>query len=313
MSQVVPPGALTAAGLGWQASGHATLAGPLYRLADACDQAFLALADLWAAEPEEHPAMIAAATLQRVGYLTSFPHQATFPVCLDADSGNLHAFTGSDPVNGDGIVRLARTAPARDLLTPAACYHIYPHHEAEQLGSLRYITTRNTCFRRETYYEPLRRQWSFRMREIVCLGTRGEVQGFLEHAKAVVSLLLRELDLPVRWEDATDPFFEPASNPLYLAQVLQPAKQEARFGGDLAIASLNLHEDHFGAAFGISRAGQPATSGCVAFGIERWLYAIASRHGCDPAAWPDPVAAVRRATGPLATADTRMLTEVGQG
>jgi seryl-tRNA synthetase len=312
MSQVVPAGALTAAGLGWQASGHATLAGPLYRLADACDQAFLALASLWAAEPEEHPAMIAAATLQRVGYLTSFPHQATFPVCLDADSGNLHAFTGGDPVNGDGVVRLARTAPARDLLTPAACYHIYPHHQGEQLGSLRYITTRNTCFRRETYYEPLRRQWSFRMREIVCLGTRGEVQDFLAHAKAAVSLLLRELDLPVRWEVATDPFFAPASNPHYLAQVLQPVKHEARFGADLAIASLNLHEDHFGAAFGISRASQPATSGCVAFGIERWLYAIASRHGCDPAAWPDPVAAVRRAAAALAAADARVLTKVGQ-
>ena len=50
----------------------------------------------------------------------------------------------------------------------------------------------------------------------------------------------------------------------------------------------------------------------MAFGIERWLYAIASRHGCDPAAWPDPVAAVRRAAAALAAADARMLTEVGQ-
>ena len=121
------------------------------------------------------------------------------------------------------------------------------------------------------------------MREIVCLGTRSEVSGFLAQARDAVSLLLGELDLPVSWDVATDPFFQPAKNPKYVAQRLQPTKHEARFEGDLAIASVNLHEDHFGAAFGITRADRPAVSGCMAFGMERWVYAITRRYGPDPA------------------------------
>lgn len=296
---------LAPTGLAWQASGQATLAGALYRLARACDDAFLVLADLWHAEREEHPAMIAAAALQRVDYLTSFPQLATFPVSLDADEGNLRDFAARDPVDTGGLVRLTEAAPVRDVLTPAACYHTYLLHQGEQLDAPRFITTRNTCFRRESHYQPLRRQRSFQMREIVCLGSRAEVRGFLSRARAAIDLLLRELDLPVRWEVATDPFFQPASNPQYLAQRLQPSKHEALFGGDLAISSVNLHEDHFGAAFAIGRGEQPATSGCVAFGIERWLYAIASTHGTDPADWPDPAALARRAASTLLAADSR--------
>lgn len=282
------------AGLAWRPAGQAVLSGPLYRLATACDRAFALLAGAWDAEPEEHPAFLDAVTLQAVDYLASFPQLATFPVSLDADEANLAAFAGRDPLDADGAVRLARTAPVREVLTPAACYHVYPHHRGERLDAARYVTLCATCFRRESRYEPLRRQWSFRMREVVCLGTRAEVTRFLARTRAAVDALLGELELPVTWEVATDPFFRPAANPRYLAQRLRPTKHEALFDGDLAIASVNLHEDHFGAAFGISRGDRPAVTGCVAFGVERWLYAITSSHGSDPAGWPDvPAAAVR--------------------
>ncbi len=284
-------------GLGWHANGQAVLSGPLLRLLNACDGAFMGLGTIWDAEAEEHPPIIGLASLQEIDYLASFPQLATFPVCLDADERNLQEFAGRDPVDSGGALRLSRTAPIRDLLTPAACYHVYPYHQGTSLDSARFITTRNTCFRREAYYQPLRRQWSFRMREIICLGTRVEVRAFLAHAQAAVSLLLRELDLPVTWEVATDPFFEPARNPKYLAQRLQPTKQEAQFGDGLAIASVNLHEDHFGAAFRITRDARPAVSGCVAFGLERWVFAITRRYGPDPERWPDVTAAASVAAG----------------
>jgi hypothetical protein len=176
-----------------------------------------------------------------------------------------------------------------------SCYHVYPHHEGEALDAARYVTVWNTCLRREAYYEPLCRQWSFRMREIVCIGMRAEVTQFLARTRAAVEALLRAVDLPVTWEAATDPFFRPARHPRYLAQRLQPTKHEARFDTGLAIASVDLHEDHFGAAFGITRGDRPAVSG-VAFGIERWLYALTRRHGPDPAGWPAVAAAARLAS-----------------
>lgn len=294
-------------GLRWLPNGQVVLSGPLYQLFAACDAAFTALADTWGAAPEEHPAMIDAVALRPVDYLDAFPHRATFAVCLDADEDNLREFRGGggDDGGADGV-RLTRTAPVREILTPAACYHLYLHHRGEHLPAATYLTTRNTCFRRGGQYEPLRRQWSFRMREIVCLGTREEVTGFLARTRLLVDALLRELGLPVEWVPATDPFFEPARTPRYLSQWLRPTRHEARFGDDVAIASVNLHEDRFGEAFGIGRAGRPAVSGCVAFGLERWLYAIIQRHGTDPGGWPDVAAAGRGALAAIAAvaADT---------
>jgi seryl-tRNA synthetase len=285
-------------GLGWRESGQASLGGPLLRLAQDLDRAFGLLATAaWGAQEERHPASLPAERLQRVDYLHSFPHQASFPVRLDPEEENLDRFRSGPMVGGDGRVRLTGLAPVSEVLTPAACYHVYAAHEGESLPGPLYLTTANTCFRHEARYEPLRRQWSFTMREIVCLGTAAETAGFIETGRSAVDLLLRQLDIETHWSAATDPFFRPLENPKYLMQRLQPTKHEAVYGGDLAISSANLHHEHFGAGFSITRDERPAHSACLAFGIERWLFAVTDRHGISPCAWPDPVAAARQVAG----------------
>jgi hypothetical protein len=136
------------------------------------------------------------------------------------------------------------------------------------------------------------------MREIACLGPAAQVDAFLEHALLMAQSLIGELDLPADWAAATDPFFRPAGNPGYLMQLVTPVKKEAVYlvGGTstLAIASVNRHGDHFGEAFAIKVAGEPATSGCLAFGLERWLLAITDRHGANPDRWPSPAQAAAR-------------------
>jgi hypothetical protein len=58
-------------------------------------------------------------------------------------------------------------------------------------------------------------------------------------------------------------------------------------GRSLAVASLNDHELHFGEAFDLRLpGGAPASSACVAFGLERLLLAVLVQHGLHPAAWP---------------------------
>jgi seryl-tRNA synthetase len=287
---------LTRIGLRWDPSGHAGLSGPLLALADDCDRAFMMLAGLWDAAEERHPVMLSARDLEPSGHLRSFPHQVTFPICLEPSEANLGAFVDGELVGADGAVALTGRAPVRDVLTPAACHHLYAARRGARLAGPLYLTTRNACFRRERRYEPLRRQWSFTMREIVCLGTQAEAARFLDDARAAVDRLATALDLPLPWAAATDPFFRPGVSPGYLAQRVMPSKHEATYGGDVAVASINLHRDHFGAAFGIDCAGAPAASACVAFGIERWLYALTGRHGTDPTGWPDLVKAARQAT-----------------
>ncbi|MEO7443389.1 MAG: hypothetical protein ABIW46_07650 [Acidimicrobiales bacterium] len=277
---------LTAPGLTWAPNGQCTLSGPMLALADRLDRRFVDMAGRFGATELRFPTFIAAAELERIDYFRSFPHLATFPVCLDDDEANLARFTGGDPVADDGRVQLSGLAPVREVLTPAACYHLYAHHRDQTFDGPRWFTTRATCFRREAYYRPLERQWSFTMREIVFMGSAPEARAFLEEATGMVDAFVGELDLRLRWTTASDPFFQPSRNPQYLMQRIDPTKHELVFEDRLAIASRNLHHDHFGRAFSIGRQGQPVHTACVAFGIERWLAAFVHQFGPDEGSWP---------------------------
>ncbi|HWL85005.1 MAG TPA: aminoacyl--tRNA ligase-related protein [Polyangiaceae bacterium] len=305
MNSIVDVTALNALGLGWQESGQSVLSGKLLELEARVDQSFVALARAWNALEYRFPTFISAVELQKLDYFRSFPHLVSFPVSLDPEEANLEHFA-REPLGPGGEVQLTKTRPVREVLTPAACYHIYIHEQSRSFDRPRYYTTRNTCFRREQYYEPLRRQWGFNMREIVCVGTLDEVKSFLTACSAQVDTLLSAVGLEVAWTAATDPFFQPSKNAKYIAQRVNPTKTEAIFGGDLAIASVNLHQDHFGHTFGLSRQGAPSFSGCVAFGIERWLHAVVAQHGLDANRWPSFPASfpkgARTASAPVALA-----------
>ncbi len=268
----------------WHESGQMSLSGAALRLATEIDEAVRLLASSWHADEERHPATLPVDVLQRLDYLRSFPHQASFAAFPPGDEQGLAAFVSALPDNGP--VTLPGQPKVEEILTPAACYHVYAARQGQRRTAPEYVTTANTCFRRERAYVPLRRQWSFWMREIVCLGTPADVAAFLAEARESVRALCALLDIEISWEPATDPFFQPLSNPGFLLQKVSPTKFEAVHGGDLAIASVNLHHDHFGAAFDIVQADEPVTTGCVAFGVERWLLTITERYGKDPAGWP---------------------------
>lgn len=278
---------IDAPGLRWKGNGQSVLSGPLLDLAERLDRRFLSLAARWDAADHRFPTFIAATVLERIDWFRSFPQLATFPASLDPDEANLAVFTDGEPVDGEGRVHPSGLAPIRDVLTPAACYHLYDHHEGQTFDRPRYFTTHNTCFRREDHYVPLERQWSFSMREIVCMGTATETRSFLDEATTEVDRLVAGIGLPVRWEQASDPFFQPSKNPQYLMQQVDPTKYELLFDDRLAIASTNVHHDHFGRAFAIGRDGEPVRTACIAFGIERWVAAFIHHYGPE-GPWPAP-------------------------
>ncbi len=272
--------------LAWDPAGQAALSGDLLALLESLDAAFVGLAREWNASAHRFPAFLPARDLERVAYFRSFPQHATFPVHLEGSHENLREFADRDALGAGGELRLTRTSPVREVLTPAACYHFYPRLAGRELAAPAYLTTLATCFRRETEYRPLRRQWAFSMREIVCLGTSEEVEAFLARTRARVQALYERWRLPVTWKTATDPFFDPRRNPRHLAQRIEPVKHEMTYEDELAIGSVNLHRNYFGETFAITRAGQPACSGCVAFGLERWLWAVLRQFGPRPQDWP---------------------------
>jgi seryl-tRNA synthetase len=268
-------------------NGHCALQGSTLRLFHDLDRLFLSWAADCGAGEYRFPSTLPARELNKIGYFKSFPHHLTLPVSLDADHHNLTEFAAREPLDANGTLRLGKCTSVKDVLTPAACYHFYINFQNQVLNTPRYVTTRATCFRRETRYVPLRRQWSFSMREIVCIGTAAEVTQFLDARRKTLEEFFAAIGLPIEWQDATDPFFNPSGNPKYLAQKLDPVKLEMVFGGDVAIGSVNFHRNYFGEAFRIFRDGDESFSGCVAFGLERWIHAFLTHFGDDEARWPD--------------------------
>lgn len=234
-------------GLTWHQNGYASLTGDLLHWYHELDNMFLSWAssDRFTAAEHQFPNLIAREDLDRIDYFESFGHLAT---CVES----------SDCV-----------------LTPAACYHFYASMKNQELENSVVLTTRANCFRREKMYFPLMRQWTFGMREIVCIGTEHDVIEFLEHYKQLLREYFDERGLPVTFEQATDPFFTPENNPKYVMQLIDPVKIEMVFtkpGCEVAVGSFNKHRTTFGDAFGITINGEPAHSACVAFGIERWIH-----------------------------------------
>lgn len=247
-----------AEGLLWSPRGYASLSGPMLSLYREIDSFLLSLAELVQAQEARFPALIAAEDLERISYLQSFGHLATMPAAYDPATGNA-------------------TAVQSELLTPAACYHVYAALKNSNLNRSIVYTTKSDCFRRESHYKPLQRQWCFAMREIVCVGTRDDVDAFVTRFRSLLGNLFSRAVLPIKFEHATDPFFNPA-DPKLIMQKIDPVKQEMMFDG-LAIGSINQHRTTFGEAFNISIHGESAYSACVAFGLERWMYCLLSHYG----------------------------------
>jgi seryl-tRNA synthetase len=235
------------------------------------------------------PAAVAFETLERAQYFASFPQWLTAASHLSGDDEALRRIAASA-----SPAEVARSSLARAdvVLPPAICYNTYAALADSVVSSPLVMTAQGTCWRHEgERLAPLRRGWSFTMREIVCIGSESDVKEFLDRSVERVADLEKTLGLSCELVAASDPFFAPTARGRATLQRLKGLKHELEFhfadGKPLAIASFNDHELFFGEAFRISQAdGSPAWSGCVAFGVERWLLAILASWGLDPADWP---------------------------
>lgn len=270
----------------WEAApGIVVLGGELAQLMRALGQTIAALCVLESPEEWLVPAAIGFATLARADYFASFPQWLTLASHLSDDETALREVAEhNDP-------RIAVTPPVA-ALNPAVCYHVYSQLAGQVLEAPRIVTAQATCWRHEgARHLPLARQWAFTMREIVFVGTAADAHLFLDRASSRVIELARALGLDPVVEVASDPFFAPTARGKQLLQQLEELKHEMLLpiGGDARIAasSFNLHGSFFGQAFDIRlHADVPATTACVAFGLERWLLAFLARYGVDAAAWP---------------------------
>ena len=122
------------------------------------------------------PPVMSRRQLEKSGYLKSFPHFLGCVSCLTGAEADIRASVDRYEAGEDWTSGLA----AADLvLSPAACYPVYPlvaSRGAVPAGGLLFDVACD-CFRREPS-KMLDRLQSFRMREYVCIGTPEEIQDF---------------------------------------------------------------------------------------------------------------------------------------
>ncbi|MFD8593569.1 hypothetical protein ACFV1L_01040 [Kitasatospora sp. NPDC059646] len=252
-----------------------------------------AIARLAADEPFERlvvPPVISRATIERAGYVASFPHLL----------GTVHSYTGSAadwrrlaPLVAESGPWHTRQEVSDLVLLPAACYPVYATLTGRDLGEHpARFSVEAQCFRQEATAEAGRLR-SFRMAELVTAGTPEHCLGWREGWLRRVADWLETLGLKPSVELADDPFFGGGRRVYQAAQRAQELKFELRVpvadGLVQAIASANIHKDHFGEAFGFTADGGPGHTACTAFGLDRIALALLHTHGPRPADWPDAI------------------------
>ncbi len=245
------------------------------------------------AEPVERrtfPPVMPTPALERTGYVHSFPHLiGSVDSFLGGERGHLELLEMVEN-GGDWAATLT---PSGVALCSAVCHPLYPTCPSplppggQRYGLLGYV------FRHEPSEDPARLQ-SFRQYEYVYVG---EPENAVEHRDLWLDraeALLESLGIEARRVIAHDPFFGRAGRLLTANQEAGKQKIEllAATGtdGTRAVASGNIHLDHFAEAFGIvDSAGAVAHSACIGFGLERITLALLHVHGLDPAAWPEVI------------------------
>lgn len=237
------------------------------------------------------PPLLPREQLERIGYLKSFPHLA----------GSVFSFEGDDELAAEQEQAAARhddwsgfQSMTDVVLTPAACYPVYPAVAARgplAPGGITVDAGGSYVFRHEPSGDPARMQM-FHQREIVRIAEPDVVQAWRDAWRDRAVELLRSVGLEASAEVANDPFFGRSGRLLARSQRAQELKFEvvAPIAGPkpTAVASFNYHQSHFSEVYGIEiEAGdRTAHTACLGFGLERITLALLRAHGLEPRSWP---------------------------
>lgn len=246
------------------------------------------------AEVLRFPSLLPRTDLEASGYLKSFPQLV----------GLIHAFDGDDRAHAAMLQAVAHgtdwsgaLGTTDVVLTPAACYSVYPALGGATLPpSGQLFDVLGVCFRQEPSDDPARMRM-FRQREYVCVGDAEQCRAHRDLWIRRAQEMLHALQLPAEAVVANDPFFGRGGRMLAASQREQALKFElvvpiTSVEHPTACASCNYHQDTFGRAFEIRDArGSLAHSACVGFGLERIVLALFRHHGFTVDGWPMPVRA----------------------
>ena len=281
--------------------GQVAYSGPVLNLARLInDRAGELYKTAFGAVDGHFPAMIDADTLHKCGYFDSHPNAVTFLGNVIEDFDAIEEFRLANSCSEGALL------PPHDhvhmdgmCLNPAACFPCYPTLTGKTIAEGEAYSWLGRVFRYESRnIRGLDRLYEFNVRELVFVGSEDYVRACRMKSLPIIEELAALIDIDCKVQTATDPFFATVSAAKKFWQAAQEVKNEIKIPAldadgsvkQLACGSINLHGNFFGKRFDIRTAdGEPAQTGCVGLGIERWVLAAFTQHGFDERRWPEPV------------------------
>ncbi len=267
-------------------NGIIAFSGNAARLFDYFDCIFKKFALELSAEEEKYPVLLPRDTLRNTGYLRTSPQYSMMVGDVDEDMECLERISKANNVEETMEI-------SKFVLSPSACFHVYERYRNAVLEKNIAITLLQNVFRNEGRFSwrEYGRLRDYHVREVVFIGNDDYVSSSLNSMIDKTSRLMQELQLVGGIESACDPFVIPQMQRFKLIQLSNKAKYEVRLNCSedekLSSASFNRHGNAFTKPFNISIEDISDTvTGCVGYGIERWVLAFLRQYGTKAEEWP---------------------------
>ncbi|KTD86643.1 aminoacyl--tRNA ligase-related protein [Paenibacillus etheri] len=241
------------------------------------------------AEERIYPTLLPMEVYKKTGYLKSSPQYAMF--CCDVLE-SMDSISALNELAGHSDVHHVLSEPSL-ALSPSACFHTYRELENQSLKTSQSLTFTQKVFRNEGRFNwnEFGRLRDYHVREIVFIGDAQYVLNQRNRIMDKVATLMQQLNLSGQIAAASDPFIIPDMQSYKKIQLFEKSKYELRLSTSeeksLACASFNLHGISFTKAFHIEVENCSRTvTGCIGFGIERWVLAFMCQYGIHYEKWP---------------------------
>ncbi|MBN2441342.1 MAG: hypothetical protein JXJ04_08345 [Spirochaetales bacterium] len=256
------------------------------------DDIFKKLAIELGAIEKFYPVLLPIDSYKKTGYLLKSPQYAIFCCSPKEDIDNLERM---HKLSREGMVNESLGEP-QYALSPAACFHSYLEYENCTISEPLIITFNQSVFRHEGRFnwKDFARLKDYHVREIVFFGSPDYVDTVRRRIMEETKQILERLDLDGRICLTSDPFVVPAFQKYKRHQLAEECKYELQLSYSsenyIAVASFNVHGNAFTGPFNIKiNDCQKSVTGCVGFGIERWILAFLAQYGLNPDSWPSVV------------------------
>lgn len=236
-----------------------------------------------------YPVLIDIEHYQKTGYLKNSPQYAMF--CCSACE-NINKLSSLNDYIANREFESFLINP-KFALSPSACFHSYCEYEDKVIADKQIVTFTQSVFRNEGRFNfsEFGRLLDYHVKEIVFFGDQEYIFDMTNKAIQKVIELISRWDLKGKITTASDSFVIPKLQKFKKIQLLEANKYELRLNYNtnqmLSVASFNIHGTAFTEPFNIEiKNCDNAVTGCIGFGLERWVLVFLKQYGENVGNWP---------------------------